>query len=49
MARNISVGYAYEPRMNVMRVNANANVDFEEIVLTCLYMSYIDTNNIFLI
>ena len=30
MARNISVGYAYEPRMNVMRVNANANVDLKK-------------------
>ena len=34
MARNIRVGYAYEPRVKVMRVNANENVDIKEIVLT---------------
>ena len=40
MARNISVGYAYEPLVNVMLVNANENVDFEEIVLACLCLRY---------
>ena len=31
MAINILVNYAYEPRVNVMCVNSNENVDFEEI------------------
>ena len=31
MARNIPVGYAYEPRVNVMRLSAYENVNFEEI------------------
>ena len=30
MTRNIPVGYAYEARVNVMRVNVYKNVDFEK-------------------
>ena len=40
MARNIPVGYAYEPRVNVMGLSAYENVDFEEIVLTSLCPGY---------
>ena len=34
MARNFPAGYAYKPRVNVMRVSVYENVDFLEIVLT---------------
>ena len=40
MARNIPVGYAHEPHVNVMRLSAYENVDFEEIVLTTLCPRY---------
>ena len=40
MAKNISVGYAYEPRVNVMRVYTNKKVDFKQIMLTYLCPRY---------
>ena len=39
MAKNILAGYTYEPLVNVMRVNAYENMDFEEIVLTSLSLT----------
>ena len=44
MAGNISEGYAYELRVNAMRLSAHENVNFEEIVLVGLcprYQKYI--------
>ena len=40
MARNIPVGYAYEPRVNVMRVSVYENLDFKDMVLTSLCPTY---------
>ena len=40
MAGKIPVDYAYEPRVNVICVNGYENVDFEEIMLTCLWPRY---------